>query len=171
MLIKEGKYTIETYAKEQNLSRQSAINALSKLKKRGFVKTSGGRSQKRIYTISKVPKKEPNGFFFLLNKYSPEKIAPSFEHYVYGKYTAENAIVDGIILISQKKDSRIREGLLHLFRHIKNWKILFDLAKKQGITDKIHELYYEARLKTKCKTIQKSKKNCLNLYLNTYQKI
>ena len=56
----EGKYTVETFAKKQGLGRQSAINLLSKLKKQGFIYTTGGGNQKRIYTISKTPKKESN---------------------------------------------------------------------------------------------------------------
>jgi len=148
----EGKYTVETFAKKNNLTRQSAINKLSKLKKQGLVKVSGGKNQKRIYTISKTPKKETNGFFTIINKYSPEKINPSFEHIVYGKYSPERAIIDGI---QMKKDVRIRNATLHLFRHIKNWKLLFDLAKKKNITSEVYKLYEEARKKTKCKTMPK----------------
>lgn len=151
----EGKYTVETFAKKNNLTRQSAINKLSKLKKQGLVKVSGGGNQKRIYTISKIPKKETNGFFTIINKYSPEKINPSFEHIVYGKYGVERALVDGILLIKNKKDIRIRNAMLHLFRHIKNWKRLFDLAKKNKVKEDVYKLYEEARKKTKCKTMPK----------------
>lgn len=155
MLVDEGKYTVETFAKKQGLSRQSAINLLSKLKKQGYVQVSGGGNQKRIYTLSKTPKKEANGFFTLLNKYSPEKISPSFEHYIYGKYDAERAIIDGILFQSNQKDIRTREAMFYLFRHIKNWKKLFFLAKKEGVIDEVRKLYEEARIKTKCKTMSK----------------
>jgi hypothetical protein len=155
MILAEGKYTIETFAKKQDLSRQSALNLLSKLKKQGFVKTSGGGNQKRIYTLSKTPRKEPNGFFSLLNKYSPEKISPSFEHHIYGKYSAERAIIDGILFQSTKKDIRIRNAMFYLFWHIKNWKLLFDLAKKEGVVNEVHKLYNDARQRTRCKTMPK----------------
>jgi len=155
MELKEGKFTVETFANQQGLSKQAAINLLSKIKKQGFVHTSGGGRQKRIYTISKTPKKESNGLFTIINKYSPEKINPSFEHHVYGRYGAENALIDGILLQKKQKDIRMRHAMHHLFRHIKNWKLLFDMAKKEGIMTEIHELYAEARQKTKTNTMPK----------------
>lgn len=155
MLIDEGKYTVETFAKKRNLTRQSAINLLSKLKSKGLVQARGGGKQKRIYTLSKVPKKETNGFFTLINKYSPEKIRPSFEHYVHGKYDAEKAIIDGILFQRNQKDIRTREAMLHLFLHIKDWKKLFFLARKERLVSEVHSLYNEARKKTRCKKMPK----------------
>ena len=71
MIVKEGKYTIERFAEENSLTRQSAINLLSKLKKQELVTISGGGKQKRIYTIHHLPKKKTNGFYDVVNKYSP----------------------------------------------------------------------------------------------------
>ena len=155
MLIDEGKYTVETFAEKRNLSRQAAINLISKLKKKGLVTKSGGGPQKRIYTLTKLPKKEPNGLFTLINKYSPEKINPYFEHHVYGKYDAERAIIDGILLTKKNKDARLKEGMIYLFRHVKNWKKLFGLAKKKNIAADVHELYERARKKTRCRKMPK----------------
>ena len=39
------KYTIELFAKERNLTRQAAINLLSKLKKQGLVQVQGEAPQ------------------------------------------------------------------------------------------------------------------------------
>jgi len=151
MQLVEGKFTVETFARKKGLGRQSAINLLSRLKKQGFARVSGGGRQKRIYTISRTPVRTPNGFFYLLNKYSPEKVHPSFEHYVHGKYGAERAIIDGLLL--SKKDVRIREAMLHLFRHVNDWKKLFDMARKEGIEKDVRKLYGEARQKTRCRTM------------------
>ncbi len=150
MNIKKGKYTVEIFAKDYNLIRASAINKLSKLKKEGYVQVSGGGSQKRIYKISNKKQREPNGFFNVLNKYSPEKINPSFRHYVFGNYSVEKAIIDGLFLT---KDIRIRNAIYYLFNHVKNWKKLFDLAKKQNLRQETLKLYYEARQKVKVRRI------------------
>ena len=107
MISTEGKYTVETFAQKNNLTRQSAINKLSKLKKAGLVSVSGGGKQKRIYTLHTKPQKEQNGFYKIVNKYSPDKLNPSFEHYVYGKYTVENAIIDGLLI----KDIRTKQEI------------------------------------------------------------
>ena len=149
--MKEGKYTIELFAKDRKLSRQSALNLLTKLKKQGYVKVSGGGRQKRIYTVSKLPKKQPNGFYSIVNKYSPLKLQPKFEHYVIGKYTIENAIIDGIKI----NDSRTLKATMYLFNHITNWKRLFDLAKKEHLTKKVIEVYKKTKKTIKCRRMPK----------------
>jgi len=151
MVVKEGKYTVESFARQQGLQRQSAINLLSKLRKQGLVTTSGGGSQKRIYTITKKPQEETNGFYTLVNAYSPEKLVPKFKHRVVGKYDAERAIIDGILI----GDARTLEATAYLFKRVKNWKRLFDLAKEKGVVEDVHRLYERARQTVKCKTMPK----------------
>ena len=148
MKIASGKYTIELFAEKHNLTRDSAINKLSKLRKQGYAKVSGGGKQKRIYTVSNKKIREPNGFFKILNKYSPEKINPSFQHYVFGKYTIEKTIIDGLLI---SDNIRIRKAMYYLFNHIKNWKRLFELAKKYKLEKEVKKLYKEARTKVRVK--------------------
>ena len=145
MALKEGKYTVETFAKENKLGRQSALNKLSKLKKQGLAVVSGGGSQKRIYTVLKLPKKQTNGFYDLVNRYSPEKLQPKFEHYVNGRYSVERAIIDGIRI----GDARTMNAITYLFRHVSNWKQLFGIAKKHKLEKQVIALYKKAREVTK----------------------
>jgi hypothetical protein len=149
MNFREGKYTVERFAEENHLTRQSALNLLSKLKKQGIVTISGGGKQKRIYTVHHLPKKKTNGFYDIINKYSPEKLQPRFEHYVNGIYTIEHAIIDGIRI----GDTRTLEATKYLFKHVTNWKRLFELAKKEKLEENIVTLYHRARQTTKCKRI------------------
>lgn len=151
MNIKQGKYTIETFAREQNLSRQSALNLLSKLKKQGYLRVEGGGKQKRIYTISKVPKGKTNGFYDIVNKYSPQKLKPAFEHYVQGRYTIERAIIDGLKI----GDARTLDAIMYLFRHITNYKNLFYLAKKNGLEKNLLQLYKKTTKTIKSKKMPK----------------
>lgn len=145
------KHTVETFAQKNHLSRQSALNKLSQLKKQHLVKVSGGGPQKRMYSIYKTPQKPSNGFYDLVNKYSPEKLQPQFKHRVIGNYTIEQAIIDGIMI----GDARTLEATTHLFRHINNWKRLFELAKKHECTDQIYKLYEKARKSFKTKSMPK----------------
>lgn len=140
MELKEGKYTVERFARENNLGRQSALNKLSKLKKLGFVAVSGGGKQKRIYTIRRLPIRQTNGFYDTVNKYSPEKLQPKFEHYVTGRYSVEHAIIDGILI----GDVRTMEAIAYLFRHVSSWKLLFGLAKKHNLEKQVIALYKKA---------------------------
>lgn len=151
MNIKPGKYTVELFAEKQNLTRQSALNKLSGLKKQRLVSVSGGGRQKRIYTVYKKPKNPENGFFSIVNKYSPIKLNPKFEHYVYGRYTIEHAIIDGLAF----EDIRTKRAVSHLFRHISDWKRLFDLAKQRNLVDKLYKQYKYAKTMTKCRTMPK----------------
>lgn len=143
------KHTVETFAKKEGITKQSAINKLAKLRREGRIKTTKGSNQKRIYIITKIPQRPTNGFYDIINKYSPEKLQPKFKHYTIGNYTVEKAIIDGIKI----GDSRTLEATKHLFRHIKNWKRLFDYAKKEKLTIEVKELYNKARKTTKTKKI------------------
>lgn len=143
------KYTIETFARDKGISKQSALNMLSKLRKRGLVWSSGGGKQKRIYNVTKLPQEPTNGFYDIANRFSPNKLVPKFRHIVKGRYTIEHAIIDGI----QIGDARTLEATKHLFRHVQSWKRLFDLAKKKGLSENVLELYVNARASIKVKKI------------------
>jgi hypothetical protein len=134
-------HTVESFAKARNLSRQSAINKLSQLKKNNLITTSGGGTQKRLYKVSSKPQVQDNGMYSILNKYASEKLVPKFTHRVYGKYSVEQAIIDAI----QIGDVRTLQAAKHLFNHVTNWKLLFTLAKKNAYVKQIYTLYDQAR--------------------------
>ena len=147
----KGKFTLEMLSDRLKLTKNSTLNLLSKLRKEGRVRTSGGRDQKRIYTIYKIPTKKTNGFYDIVNKFSKIKLVPAYNHYTYGKYSVEHAIIHGIL----SKDIRTIEATKYLFNHVRDWKLLFELAKKKSVTDKVYELYKEARKSFKCKKMPK----------------
>ena len=147
----EGKQTVESVAEKLKIKKTSAINLLSRLKKQGKVTVSGGGKQKRIYTISKLPIREPNGFYKTVNKYSEIKLVPKFEHHIHGNYTVEKAVIDGILI----GDSRTLEATSYLFKRIINWKKLFELAKQRGLAEEVHRLYGIAKQNFKCRTMPK----------------
>ncbi|MBI2137452.1 hypothetical protein HYU12_02950 [Candidatus Woesearchaeota archaeon] len=93
----EGLHTAETAARVSGLTRQSTLNLLSRLKKEGYVTVSGGGKQPRLYKIT-MRKQRPRspGMFDIINKYSPMKLAPWYDHQVHGKYGPEEALVDAI---------------------------------------------------------------------------
>ncbi|MBN1646295.1 hypothetical protein JW868_04620 [Candidatus Woesearchaeota archaeon] len=147
----QGKQTIETLSITLGITTGSALNLVSKLKKQNLAIVTGGGKQKRIYTIYKLPTKPNNGFYEVVNKYSKEKLLPKYKHYIYGKYTIEHAIVDGICL----GDIRTLNATKYLFNRVTNWKRLFDLAKKRNKTDEVHKLYTEARKTMRCRKMPK----------------
>lgn len=121
----EGKQTIDTIAEALHMRKTSALNIIAKLKKKRYLKTSGGGRQKRIYTIATKTFDEENGMFAVINKYAKTKIIAPYRHVVYGKYGPEDAIIDAILL----KDIRTLQAALWLFNHLKDWKQLSERAK------------------------------------------
>ncbi|MFH1133018.1 MAG: hypothetical protein V1735_00860 [Nanoarchaeota archaeon] len=149
LMIRDGQYTVERFAEEQGLRRQSALNKLAQLKVQGLVTVSGGGRQKRIYTVSVTPRAKTNGFYDMVNRYSPEKLVPRFAHVVHGRYTAEQAIIDGLRI----GDARTKEATMHLFRHVSSWKLLFALARKERLVVPLRRLYAEARQQVRVKAL------------------
>ncbi|MFQ5474208.1 MAG: winged helix-turn-helix domain-containing protein [Candidatus Nanoarchaeia archaeon] len=137
----KGKHTIESVAEELGIEKSSAANLLSKLKKEGYVKTEGGGRQKRIYTISTRKDISGKSMFDIINRYSKIKIVPAFKHVVKGKYGVEHALVDAVLT----KDFRTIQASLYLFNHVKNWKLLHQLARKKDVEQELGSLYDTAR--------------------------
>jgi len=138
----EGLQTVDTVQEKLHLSRQSAINLLSKLKKMQHVTVMGGGRQPRIYRIT-VRKQRPRhpGMFDMINKYSPMKLSPWYDHQVHGKYTVEDAIVDAITT----KSFRAILASLCLYPHIRDWKRLYERAKKHDVWQEVGAMHDVAR--------------------------
>ncbi|MBI2550613.1 hypothetical protein HYV83_05565 [Candidatus Woesearchaeota archaeon] len=146
----EGLHTAETVAKALGIGRQSAINLLSRLKKEGYVTTTGGGKIKRIYKIS-MKKQRPRdpGMFDIINKYSPMKLAEWYDHQVHGHYGPEEAIVDAV----QTQSFRAILASMRLFNHITDWPRLYRLAKEKDLWVKVRALYDVARVFIKVKSM------------------
>lgn len=139
MLVRiRGLHTVDSLAKTLNMSRQSALNLVSRLKKEGYIETSGGGRQKRFYKITTTrqrPRQE--GLFDIINRHSPMKVVPLYEHQVHGRYSEEDALIDAL----ETKNFRVILAGLRLFGHIKNWKKLYELALKKESWPKVYALY------------------------------
>src|SRR3989338_1276001 len=145
----EGLQTIETAAKTLGMRKQSALNLLSRLKKEGYVTTTGGGRQKRLYKIT-MRKQLPRapGMFDILNKYNPNfKLNPWFDHQVHGKYTVEDALLDAI----ETKSFRAILASLRLFDQITDWKVLYHGGKERKLWNQVGALYEVARITSRTK--------------------
>ena len=139
----EGLHTIETAAETLQMSRQATLNLLSKLKKQGYVTTSGGGKQKRLYKITmRKQRKRDKGMFDIINKYSPNmKLAEWYDHQVHGEYGPEEALVDAV----ETQSFRVILASLRLYNHITDWKKLHKLAKEKGIWQQVGALHELAK--------------------------
>lgn len=143
LLKLEGLHTVETVAEALGIKKQSALNLLTKLKREGYVIVQGAGRIKRFYKISPL-KQHPRypGMFDIINKYSPMKIQPWYDHQVHGPYGPEEALIDAL----QTKSFRLILASLCLFNHITDWPRLYHLAKEKNCWQKVGALYAVARL-------------------------
>lgn len=139
----EGLHTAETARRALGMTRQSAINLLSKLKKEGYVTVSGGGRQPRLYRVT-MRKQRPRspGMFDIINKHSPMKLSPWYDHQVHGRYGPEEALVDAL----QTQSFRAILASMRLFNHITDWPRLYRLASEKCVWVKLRALYDVARI-------------------------
>jgi len=149
----EGLHTVESAQKILGFTRQSAINLLSKLKKKGYVLVMYGRNKPRLYKITQTKQRPRNqGMFDILNKYSPNfQLMPWYDHQVHGHYDPEEALVDAI----ETGSSRAILASLHLFNHITSWPKLYRLAKERQCWQKVGALYDVAKMHFRVKRMLK----------------
>ena len=153
----QGKQTLDTIAEKLNLTKNSAANLVSKLRKEGYLKSSGGGKQPRIYTISlKKNSSLENGMFDILATKTPVKVVPPFTHKVKGKYKIEDAIVDLIKL----NDIRILSGVVYLFNYVTDWAYL--RRKASGIEARLGALYDFASKVRKTRKMPANIRSALN---------
>ena len=146
----KGFQTVDNIMNKLNISRKTAINYISILRKKGFLKNYGGGKRKRLYTISPIKEIEVGypDIYEIINKYSRIGLITRKKYRRHDKQlTIEKVIVEAV----KTKEYRTILATLDLFRKIKNWSILGKFAIKEGIGRKVGALYDVARtiLKTK----------------------
>jgi len=155
-----GLQTVSSISKTLKISKRTAINYISLLRKKGFIKkTQYGARKIRMYKISNLKQNNLGypGFYEILNQYSKIKIYSPYErNVVYGnKLSIEEVIIKAI----KTKEFRVILASLELFSKIKNWTRLSYYAKKENLGRKVGALYDVARIIIKVKKIDKRIEN------------
>ncbi|MBU2639142.1 MAG: hypothetical protein KKG75_00360 [Nanoarchaeota archaeon] len=148
----KGLNTIETLQKKLKVKRSTAIKKIHELRKLGYVETSGGGKQPRLYNIhmNKIIKIGNPGLYDIINKNSPVKLSRPFEERIIGK---KLSIEEAIIRAIKTEDYRVILASLALFNKIKDFSKLYALAKKENVRRKLGALYELARKTIKTKKI------------------
>jgi len=156
----EGLQTADSIAKNLNIGRRTAINYVWGLRKQGFAETMYGKRKIRMYKISPIKPAKAGypGLYEFLNENSKIKIfAPYINRIHDHKPTAEEIIVKAV----QTGDFRTVLSALSLFSKIKDWHLLGEIAKKNGIGRKIGALYDAARTIIRVRRMDKRTRNSL----------
>lgn len=148
----QGMKSLQTIMERMHVNRDRAIYVIHKLRKKGYVKTYHMPNKKRVYYIS--PKYAVGGVSYLdvINKYAPvaTQILESEEYKFHGK---EPSVEEALIYAIKQKKVRYLIVSLSLFRKIKDWPLLYKLAKKDNLLREVGALYDVAR--TLLKKLQK----------------
>ncbi|MCX6748584.1 MAG: hypothetical protein NT076_03185 [Candidatus Pacearchaeota archaeon] len=134
----KGAHTLESVITLLNLNRIKAIKLLSALRKKGYVKTKRLSNNKRLYDISFENRLNGKSYINVLNAHSPIKITTSEVHRVYGK---EISLGETLILAIKSRSLRQILASLALFKKIKDWPLLYRLAKAEGLERQVGALY------------------------------
>lgn len=155
----DGYQTILTIQKTLKVKKRTAINYISLLRKQGYIEKTIYQPLKiRMYKISTLKKpKSGISLYEYINKNSKVGIVVKQDYIIHKKLTPEEALIKAILT----KRFRIILASLGLFKKIKNWSLLYKLAKKENLERKIGALYDTAKTIMKVKKIDKRTKNAL----------
>ena len=129
-------YTLERIAKENDISKSTARNYLTPLRKKGLVTRSG-----KIYKITQLPQLADTGFFSISDT-TPVKLHETHLHQVHGKkYTVEDAIIYAL----DKNESRYLAVAAFLCNKITHWTSLVAQLKKKQLLPRFKSIYTIAR--------------------------
>lgn len=135
----EGLQSVESIMKILGVKRKTAINYISELRKRGYVEYYSAGRNKRIYKISVIKSKlGGENLYEIINKYSKIKVNESCKHIFHNK---KLKVEEALVLALKTQNFRLIIASLNLFNHIKNWKLLNEVAKKHRVQRQIGALY------------------------------
>ncbi len=152
-----GMQTVSSISRKLGIGRRTAINYICEMRKGGYVTESRGKNKTRIYEISPLTGRMHGypGLYDIINSNSPIKLVKPYEHRVYCEMSVEEAIVRAI----KTRDFRAILASLALFRKVKDWSLLYKLAKEENLQRQVGALYDLAR---KCIRVRKMDKRIRN---------
>ena len=156
----EGLQTVESIAEALKVNKRTATNIISKLRKRGYVEYYSAGRNKRIYKIGIIKSKfkGEKGLYDIVNKYSKIKVQEPYKHIIHGK---KLAIEEALVLALKSQNFKLILASLNLFAHIKNWKLLNNLAKKNKLQRQVGALYDVTKQFIKVKRMDKRTRNSM----------
>jgi len=148
----EGIHNIESIKNILNISRQTAINYISELRRAGYVKTRYAYNHKRIYHISLMNKIGGESYYQIINSMSPIQLTESEVYKIYGR---KPILEETLIYAIKTRKLRVILAALSLFKHINNWTLLSELARKNKVERKVGALYDLAKQTFKIRRMNK----------------
>ncbi len=145
-----GIQTIESIMETLGVSRSKAIYYVHRLRKEGYVKTKMYPDKKRRYYIY-FEYALGKTYEDIMNENSPMQLSGT-EDYIY----KDRITLEETLIYALKADSvRHLLAALALFQRIRDWKLLYRLAKESGLRRQVCALYDVARTIIKVRRMPK----------------
>lgn len=152
----KGIHTLESLIALLGVNRTRAIKIISRLRKKGYVKTKRLSNNKRVYDISFQNRLGGKTYYETLNENSPVKLIINESPVIYGR---EPTPEETLIFALETQSLRAILSGLGLFKKINDWSRLYQLAKSKNLQRKIGALYDLSRLFMKTRRMNKRFEN------------
>ena len=152
----KGPNSLVTVMDELKVSRNTAMQYISILRKAGYVRTEYTSEKKRVYYISYRNKMGGVSYYEIINKYAPLGLRIPKIHLIYGR---EVSLEETLIFAVKTKEIRVFIASLALFKKINNWSLLYKLAKKEGVLREVGAFYDVASTVVRTRKMSKKFRN------------
>ena len=136
-----GLQTVSTISKIFNVKKRTAINYTWKLRKAGYLTSTGGGKNIKLYRISplKFKKREGYSLYGLVNKHSRVKLNTAEDYIIHSK--KEPPPEEILVRAIASKEFRLMLASFELFNKIKSWSRLKKLSEKYHVGRNVGALY------------------------------
>ncbi len=140
-----GLQTASTISKNLGVEKRTAVNYAWRLRKEGYLTSTGGGRSIKFYRISPLKFKGKKGYslYGLINKYSRVKLNTSKDYIIHAK--REPPPEEILVRAISSNEYRLMIASLALFNKINNWSNLRILAEEYKIGRNVGALYDVAR--------------------------
>ena len=134
----DGVQTIESIMSILGANKTRAIYVVHKLRKNGYVKTLLAPDRRRVYYISYENKMGGTSYYEIINKHSPIKLSETETYKIYGR---DVSMEETFIFAIKSRKIRLILASLALFKSIRDWSLLYKLARVNRVERKVGALY------------------------------
>ena len=152
----EGIQTIKSIKKILQVNEKRAIYLVSRLRKKGYVKTTQDNDNVRVYKISRKNLIPGKSYAEVINENAPLGVYISKDYKIHGK---KPSLEETLIYAIKTKEIRTIIASLSLFKKINNWTLLYKLAKKDSLARQTGALYDVSRTIIKTRKMTKRFRN------------
>lgn len=152
----KGVHTLESIITLLEVKRNQAVKIISRLRKKGYVKTKRLYNNRRVYDISFQNRIGGKTYYETLNENSPIKLMVKESPILYGK---EPTPEETLVFALKTQSLRAILSALALFKKMNDWPRLYQLSKPENLQRKIGALYDISRLFMKTRKMSKRFQN------------